>query len=78
MASQPNFEQTLAENDPRNKVSTQERDKAFQAAKDVLAGSFILRKDLSGLNQASRLADALLKQKSTTEWNFAQKISAEI
>lgn len=61
LASQPNFEQTLAANDPRNEVSTQERDKAFQAAKDVLAGSFILRKDLRGLNQASRLADVKTK-----------------
>lgn len=61
LASQPNFWQTLAANDPRNEVSTQERDKAFQVAKDVLAGSFILRKDLSGLNQSSRLADVKTK-----------------
>ena len=57
LASQPNFEQTLTRNDPQNTVSSQTRDDAFQAAKDILAGSSVLGKDISSLNPASWLTD---------------------
>ncbi|XP_068680311.1 uncharacterized protein [Montipora foliosa] len=57
LASQPNFEQTLTRNDPQNTVSSQEREEAFQAAKDVLAGSSVLGTDISTLNPASWLTD---------------------
>ena len=55
VASQPDFNQKLTANDPLNTVTDQEREQAFQAAKDVLAGSSTLRKDLSSLNPASWL-----------------------
>ena len=61
LASQPNIEQTLTRNDPQNTVSSQERDAAFQASKDVLAGSSVLGKDISSLNPASWLTDVKTK-----------------
>ena len=57
VGNQPNFEQILTTNDPQNTVTAQERDRAFRAAKDVLAGSSILRRDLTGLNPATWLAN---------------------
>lgn len=56
LASQPSFKRKLAKEARQKKVSRQERNEAIQAAKDVLAGLSILRKDISGLNPASWLA----------------------
>ena len=47
--NQPDFKSTLQKNDKTGTVSTQERDKAFRAASDVLVGSSIQRNTLAGL-----------------------------
>ena len=57
LASQPDLQQKLTTHDSGNTVTNQERDEAFQAAKDVLADSSVLRKDLTGLNPATWLVD---------------------
>ena len=57
LGSQPNFEEALTTNDPQNTVTAQEKERAFKAAKDVLAGASILRRDFTGLDPATWLTN---------------------